>query len=224
MAYVQRHPSSDVVLLNDPLTPSELTVRAEGHGYVLAGPDGAIRHRINGRTSEEIGRQLAELLRREQAALALASLENPAHPFAVDFGFAGDRNTFRVGDTLAFRFRSAREGYLTIVDMDPAGKVTVVFPNAYQRDNHVAAGQQVVLPAPEMPFSFTAEEPAGRGVVRAFVTDRPLALSFEQGDASQAAAVVEALRAAVGARPSTEPGPVPLLTWSTGSVVYDITR
>jgi hypothetical protein len=224
MAYVERHPIANVALLNDPLTPSELTVRADGQAYVLAGPDGAVRHRIVGRTSEEIGEQLAEVLRHEQAALTLASLENPAHPFAVDFGFAGDGNTFHVGDTLAFRFRSAREGYLTIVDMDPAGKVTVVYPNAYQKDSRVAAGQEVVLPSPEMPFSFTAEEPAGRGVVRAFVTERPLALDFEEGGPSRAAAVVEALRAAVGARPQGEGGAVPLLAWSTASVVYDITR
>src|SRR5206468_9173458 len=142
MAYVERNPIPNVSLLNDPLTPSELTIRAEGPAYVLVGPDGGVRHRVAGRTAEEIGQQLAGVLRQEQAALALASLENPAHPFAVEFGFAGDANTFRVGDTLAFRVRSARDGCLTIVDMDPAGKVTVVFPNAYQRDGRVAAGQE----------------------------------------------------------------------------------
>jgi hypothetical protein len=224
LSFVQRHPVANVALLNDPLTPSELSIRGDGPAYLLVGPDGAIRHRLVGHTPDEIGQQLAEVLRHEQAALALASLENPAHPFAVDFGFTGDRNTFRIGEALGFRVRSARDGYLTIVDMDPAGKVTVVYPNAYQRDGHVAAGQEIVLPSPEMGFSFSAEEPAGRGVVRAFVTERPLALDFEEGDASQAAAVIDALRAAAGARPSAEGGPVPLLGWSTGAVVYDFTR
>jgi len=218
---VQRHPVPNVVLLADPLVPSELTLRRDGATYVLTGADGTLRRRLNGTTPQAIGEQLTEVLRHEQAALMLASLENPAHPFAVDFGFAGDANTFHVGQPLAFRFQAARDGYLTIVDMDPAGKVTVVYPNTYQRDGRVTAGQKVELPSPEMGFSFTAEEPVGRGVVRAFVTDRPLALDFEQGDLTRAAAVAEALRAVVGSRAGQ---PVPLDAWSTASVVYDIVK
>jgi hypothetical protein len=218
---VQRHPIADVTLLRDPLTPSELILRQDGTTWLLVGADGTLRRRLSGTTPQQVALQLADALRHEQAALMLASLENPAHPFAVDFGFTGDRNTFKVGDELGFRFEAARDGYLTIVDMDPAGKVTVVYPNAYQRDNHVAAGQEVVLPGAEMPFKFTAEEPAGRGVVRAFVTARPLALDFEEGDLTRAASVVQALRAVLGVQPGQ---PMPLEGWSTASVVYDIVR
>jgi hypothetical protein len=221
LAEVQAHPIPNVSLLRDPLMPSELILRRDGAAYLLVGADGTLRRRVAGSTQQAIGHALAEALRHEQAALMLASLENPSHPFAVDFGFTGDGNTFKVGEALGFRFRTARGGYLTIVDMDPAGKVTVVFPNAYQRDNRVAEGQEVALPSPEMGFSFTAEEPVGRGVVRAFVTERPLALDFEEGDLTRAAAVAGALRAAVGVRLGE---PVPLEGWSTASVVYDIVR
>ncbi|MDB4947660.1 MAG: exported protein of unknown function [Gemmatimonadetes bacterium] len=224
LAGLQAHPIPDVAVLRDPGAPAELALRRDAEGWVLVGSDGTPRHRLAGRTPAEVGEQLAAALRQEQAALALASLENPAHPFAVDFGFTGDRNVFRLGEKLGFRFRSAREGYLTIVDLDPAGKVTVLYPNAYQRDGHVAAGQEVELPAPEMGFSFTAEAPEGHGVVRAFVTERPLALGFEEGDAAQAAAVAEALRTAAGAPSRARGGAVPLLGWSTGSVVYEFTR
>ena len=164
------------------------------------------------------------ILRREQTAFELASLENPGYPFAVDFGFAGERSTFRLGETVSFRVRSARAGYLTIVDVDPAGKVTVIFPNRFDSANQVAAGQEVVVPTAAMNFSFQVQEPVGRGVVRAFVTEQPLALPFATSEAQSAELILPALRSAVGAPPRPDPLAVPVGSWATAAVVYDFTR
>jgi len=204
--------------------PAALVVRPEGSDWVVTGADGAERHRVAAGDPAAAARELAALLRRDQAALELASLENPGYPFAVDFGFAGERNSFRLGETVSFRVRSARAGYLTIVDLDPAGKVTVIFPNRFDAANQIRAGEEVVVPTTAMGFSFQVQEPVGRGVVRAFVTDRPLVLPFTAGEVEAAELVGPALRAAAGAPPAPDPYAVPVASWASAAVVYDFTR
>ena len=76
-----------------------------------------------------------------------------------------------------------------------------------------------------MGFDIEAQEPAGRGMVRAFVTADPLELpidpeGFVTGDVLLADRVAEAVRAAAG---SVE-GATRLDNWGTASLVYDITR
>lgn len=210
-----------VLLQLDETAPAHLSVRPDGDAWVVAGADGAVRATIPASVPAQAAAGLTALLRHEQAVLALASIENPAHPFALEFGLAGGQSTFRIGDPIGFRIRAGRDGYLTVVDLDPAGKVTVLYPNAYATDARVRAGQEVLLPSPEMGFTFTVEGPAGRGVVRAFVTERPVELPFTEGDASRAPRLVEALLQAAGA--PTGGGPVPVKGWATAAVLYDFT-
>lgn len=59
-----------------------------------------------------------------------------------------ERSTFRINrDRLRFRVRSSTEGYLYVFMVGAEAKtVTQLFPNAYDRDNWVAANTEVVLP------------------------------------------------------------------------------
>jgi hypothetical protein len=73
-----------------------------------------------------------------------------------------------------------------------------------------------------MNLSFPAVEPAGRGIVRAFVTERPLVLPFTQGDATMADQIWTALRNAAG-RPQIEGSDaIPVHNWATTAIVYEI--
>jgi hypothetical protein len=74
-----------------------------------------------------------------------------------------------------------------------------------------------------MDVEFEAQEPIGRGMVRAFLTERPLELGFTVGEPEDAAAVVRALYRAAGGN-SAGTGALPVRTWATASVVYTIGR
>ena len=43
-----------------------------------------------------------------------------------------------------------RDAYVYLVDVDAAGKVTVLFPNIYAKDNFVKAGIVHEMPAPNL--------------------------------------------------------------------------
>jgi hypothetical protein len=75
-----------------------------------------------------------------------------------------------------------------------------------------------VLPNGDMQFE--AQLPSGRGIVRAFVTEKPLELPFLQGEATQAALVGAALRKAIGSTGAA----IPVSNWATASIVYTISK
>jgi len=191
---------------------AHLLVRPTETGYAVIGLDGATRH-----TAAKPA-DLAAMLAQEAGAHQLAALENPAHPFALEFAFAKNKKSFKVGDAVEFRAKSGRDGYLTIVDLGTDGKVAVIYPSEASQDNRIKAGQEFVLPTGDIQFE--AQLPSGRGIARAFVTDKPLDLSFAQANASQASAVGRALRKAIGATGSA----IPVGNWATASVVYSITK
>lgn len=200
-----------ITLVEGPRDFAHLIVRPKESDYAIIGLDGATRH---------VGKapEMATFLAQEAGAHSLAALENPAHPFALAFEFANNQKSFKVGDSVEFRAKSGRDGYLTIVDLGTDGKVAVIYPSESSQDNRVKAGQEFVLPNGDIKFE--AQLPSGRGIARAFVTDKPLDLAFAQSDASQAPAVGRALRKAIGANTSA----IPVNNWATASVVYSISK
>jgi hypothetical protein len=208
-----------VTVVQQPREFAHLLVRpgAKG-GYMVIGLDGATRHSVGANAVGELIRTIEQ----ESSAHQLASLENPARPFNLVFGFSANKSTFRLGETIGFRAQSFRNGYLTIVDLGTDGKVTVLYPLEAEQDSRVDPDRTIVIPTAAMAETFQAQEPVGRGLVRAFVTERPLNLAFKAGAASQAAQVAAALRAAVGAEDGN--AAVPVGTWATASVVYTITK
>jgi hypothetical protein len=64
---------------------------------------------------------------------------------------------------------------LYLVDIDPVGKVTVLFPNKYAANNKLRAGETTNLPAPNL-YRLRVAGPAGGEAVKAIVTEAPLRL------------------------------------------------
>ena len=211
-----------LALVADPGAFAHLLVRPRSGHRVVLGLDGFPRDSVAASAGT---RAVAELLRREYGQFQLTELENPARPFALDFAFVGGDGRFELGDPIAFRVTSERDGYLTLVDLAPDGTVSVIFPNEYATENRVSAGETTEFPTPAMDLEFRAIEPTGRGVVRAFVTERPLALSFAQGaEAEEAEGVWRALRRAAGPGPIDGSDAIPVAGWATAAMVYEIGR
>jgi len=90
-----------------------------------------------------------------------------------------------VGTKVALRVATRKQGYLILVDVDPAGKVTQVYPNRHmleRRDNPEALnlikpGQPITIPNRDNPyagFEFVTAPPAGVAMLIAILSDRPV--------------------------------------------------
>lgn len=73
----------------------------------------------------------------------------------------------QVGETLSVRVRADNDGYLILLDINPAGEVVQLFPNIYSakagRKNLMKKGEIITIPDAYYGFNLTAIEPLGLG-------------------------------------------------------------
>jgi hypothetical protein len=202
---------------------AHLIVRRGGEELRVLGSDGFPRHTGIGSDGGGVTR-LADALRKEAASKRLADMDNPAQPFGVRLELLAGRTEFGVGEEIGFTVESERDGYLTLVDMGTDGTVAVLLPNAETRSLRLSAGRPLTFPEPGGALTFVAQEPAGTGLVRAFVTERPLEIAIPAGE--EYAFGGEELAARIGALLTSAAGEIEgavrLDSWGTASVVYEI--
>ncbi|MCH1570982.1 MAG: caspase family protein [Longimicrobiales bacterium] len=203
---------------------SHLIVRRRGDELRVIGSDGFARHEGIAATDAAMT-DLATILLKESAAKTLGDMENPAQTFGFDVQLLGDKTSFGLGEEIAFFIESDRDGYLTLVDLGTDGTVAMLLPNADDPSMMIRAGERLEYPGDDLVFQ--AQEPAGGGMVRAFITSEPLDIEmasasdvYRFGGAEFAAEITEALKRVAG----LDGGAVRLNSWGTASVVYEITN
>ena len=202
---------------------AHLLVRRRGDELRVVGADGFARHEGIGTSPGDMA-ELAAILRKEAAAKSLGDMDNPAQSFGFDVRLLGGKTAFGLGEDIAFTIESDRDGYVTLVDLGTDGTVAVLIPNGDDPSLRIRAGETLEYPGPEL--AFTALEPVGSGMVRAFLTAEPLDITLPAGELylaggeELAAELAEAVKRAAG----MEDGAVRLDSWGTASVVYEITN
>lgn len=90
-----------------------------------------------------------------------------------------------LGQAMQFKVASERAGYLLLIDVDPAGQVSQLFPNERSekasKNGRIGSAETIQIPDASYGFEIRAREPAGRGKLFAVVSDTPLPLSAVSG-------------------------------------------
>lgn len=77
---------------------------------------------------------------------------------------------YRVGDAIVVGFRASRDCYLTLLNLGTSGGLTILFPNAHQRENFVRGGDPYHIPAADSGFEFRLQGPPGTERLKAVAT------------------------------------------------------
>ena len=195
-------------------------------------------------------------------AKRLSSLSNPVPDFEVSVwanrvsaaGYASDPQSLeaapgerlvqaRIGDVVRLNFRAERDCYLTLINVDATGFVTVLFPNEYRPDGWIQGNRIYQTETEgEMPFKIRAVGPPGRELVKAVATLEPLDLAslrmgtlgasgtrsiasggeFAEQLARGVAAVPVSGGALAGPTPAPTTGPLlPTSGWATDYLIID---
>lgn len=91
---------------------------------------------------------------------SLWELRNPRAKFNVEL--QTDKPTYRIDDYLTLQMKAKESCYITILNWDKTGKLTVLLPNQYESTNFVKGGQTHTFPTPEDHFDFILPGPIGR--------------------------------------------------------------
>ncbi|WP_395140954.1 DUF4384 domain-containing protein [Armatimonas sp.] len=136
---------------------------------------------ISGSDLDALFPKVGQVLENMATVNQLVHLENPKSKIDIDLQVNGrDFDTVKIGDTIGFTARASQDCYLYLLDVDPAGKVTVLYPNKYARENKLRAGETIRLPAPNL-FRLRVTGPAGSEAVKAIVTTVPINLEVLEG-------------------------------------------
>lgn len=142
----------------------------------------------------------------------------------------------QVGSRVSFQITSRKTGYVVLIDVDPVGKLTQIYPNALgmlrrpqPNGNKIKAHVPLVVPtAADMStgFEFVAEPPVGNAIIVAVLSERPvhvLDLPELPPDVRTQAAAVDFLAKWVNELRVPEPnGRLGEVKWSLSVLPYSI--
>ncbi len=94
--------------------------------------------------------------------------DNP--DFRVQLRTLEGKRRFRVGDEIEFQFRTNKDAYVTLLDVGTSGKVNVIFPNKWHKDNAVRANKWYRVPPRQADYTFSVKGPKGVNHVKAIAT------------------------------------------------------
>lgn len=82
-------------------------------------------------------------------------------------------NNYKPGDALQLFVRANQDAYITIVDVGTSGKVHVLFPNKYQKDNRILAHQVLQIPGADASWRVKVGGPPGQELIKVIATLKP---------------------------------------------------
>lgn len=100
----------------------------------------------------------------------LKEISNPEAPFKVDVWTDRSSASFAIGDEITYIFKANKECYVTVFNVTADGKVQVVFPNQFQKDNKVKGGATIRVLPDAAKKTLTVAGPAGTNTIKAVAT------------------------------------------------------
>ena len=91
-----------------------------------------------------------------------------------------DKPAYAVGETVEIHFNINKPAYVYIWDIDPTGKVVLIFPNAYDPNNYFTAGTHTVPTSQRTrDYKYRVQPPTGTEYLQIMATSQPVDLGAE---------------------------------------------
>lgn len=108
-----------------------------------------------------------------------AIVVNPRPSFGVEVWLDRDTTgqnapTYQVGEEVRISVRAAEASYVYVFDVKPNGEITQIFPNRFDNQNYLSAGQTVTLPPSGSRYQFNIAPPRGLSKVIAVASKTQL--------------------------------------------------
>jgi len=83
--------------------------------------------------------------------------------------------TYAEGEDVTLFVRTSEDAYVTVLNVDPAGATTILFPNRYQSDNLVRAHEVLEVPDPASRSRIVVTGTTGTELVKVIASTEPIA-------------------------------------------------
>jgi len=82
--------------------------------------------------------------------------------------------TYGIGETLRLAVKSNEAAYITVFSVGASGRTTQLFPNGYESNNHIRAGQTLEIPSAASETRIKVTGPVGRELIKVIATSKPV--------------------------------------------------
>lgn len=100
----------------------------------------------------------------------IAAIENENPEFSIELKVENQKENYKVDEELAIVFKANKDCYLTLLNVATDGQVYKIFPNEFQKENFVKAGEEYRVPSKDAKFRLKIKSPSGTDVVKAIAT------------------------------------------------------
>lgn len=97
--------------------------------------------------------------------------------FGVEAWVDNPKLTYRVGQHLKVYVRPKQTSYITVLNVGTSGRVSVIFPNYFQRESRVHGGHTVSIPAEHAHWRIDVAGPPGVELIQVIASRHQLNLS-----------------------------------------------
>ena len=106
---------------------------------------------------------------------SLSVVEAPPSALTVSAQVNKPTNQYGVGDFLDITLRSNKDAYVTIFNVDASGRVTLILPNEFEKDNRIKANTDVTIPGATGKFRLKVGDPKGPNLIKIVASTRKAA-------------------------------------------------
>lgn len=97
--------------------------------------------------------------------------DNPPPSFDIQLSInKGNGSTYAPGENLSVTFRTNRDAYVVLYDIQPNGQVSIIFPNRYDQNNFVRANKTYYLP--RQGYNFMIDNTLGTEYIQAVASTK----------------------------------------------------
>lgn len=84
--------------------------------------------------------------------------------------------TYGLGDIVRLAVKSNEDAYVTVFNIGASGKVTQLFPNAFQTENRIKAGETLEIPSQASGTQIKVSGPVGAELIKVIATSKPVTI------------------------------------------------
>ena len=104
---------------------------------------------------------------------AAAPAATQANPLTVTAWVDHADNTYALGEQVQLFVQTNKDAYVTVLNVDPTGGTTVLFPNQFQPNNRVPANTVTRIPDSASGTAITVSGPVGAELIKVIASTQP---------------------------------------------------
>jgi hypothetical protein len=145
----------------------------------------AITFLVGGLLPSALSAEPADEARLKQIVVEANEIKNTNPGFEIKLWTEDNQKTYKIKDTISFKFKANQDCYVTLLDIGTDGTVYKIFPNKWHKSSRVKKDKVYTIPPDDSKYRFRVKGPVGIEYVKAIAAVDPLSSIKESSEGEE---------------------------------------